>query len=72
MLLRRRKAAKQGLGALKPSTAQAAVIVTVTQTAQDNPEMKIIGQEVPRELFKRLCEKDAGMLETAAATPFLV
>lgn len=52
MLLRRRKAAKQGLGALKPSTAQAAVIVTVTQTAQDNPEMKIIGQEVPRELVQ--------------------
>lgn len=37
---------------MKPSTAQAAVIVTVTQTAQDNPEMKIIGQEVPRELVQ--------------------
>lgn len=52
MLLRRRKAAKQGLGASKLSTAHAAVTVTVTQTAQDKPEMKIIGQEVPRGLVQ--------------------
>jgi hypothetical protein len=49
MLLRRRKAANQGLGASKLSTdARAAGTVMETQPARDNPEMKIIGQEVPR------------------------
>lgn len=49
MLLRRRKAAKKNLGASKLSTdARAAGTAMETQTARDNPEMKTIGQEVPR------------------------